>query len=108
MPESAPFFADHFPRRPVYPATLLADAQSQLAVRLAARRLGVDVDRVRPIRVSDFKVRSFSPPGQVLELAAELQSASDGRAVVVVSATAEGKRVASGAFEYQVAASRSI
>src|SRR5215472_6576078 len=98
VPESAPFFRDHFPRRPVYPATLLADAQSQLAVPLAARRLGVDVERVRSVRVADFKVRSFSPPGQVLELTAEPQSAGDGRAVFLFSATAAGKRVASGAF----------
>ena len=27
VPESAPFFADHFPRRPVFPATLLLAAQ---------------------------------------------------------------------------------
>ena len=31
VPASAPFFNDHFPRRPVFPATLLLDAQIELA-----------------------------------------------------------------------------
>lgn len=35
VPASAPFFADHFPRRPVFPATLMLDAQMRLALRLA-------------------------------------------------------------------------
>jgi 3-hydroxymyristoyl/3-hydroxydecanoyl-(acyl carrier protein) dehydratase len=107
VPESAPFFADHFPRRPVYPATLLADAQNQLALPLAARALGVAEDRLRPARVSDFKVRSFSPPGQVLELAAESRPMQNGCAVVAVTASAEGKRVASGTFDYRIGAARS-
>ena len=107
VPQSAPFFADHFPRRPVYPATLLADAQNQLALPLAARALGVAVDRVRPARVSDFKVRSFSPPGQVLELVAETRPMRDDCAVVAISASAEGKRVASGALDYRITAVRS-
>ncbi len=36
VPESAPFFGDHFPRRPVFPATLLLDAQIRLALEVAA------------------------------------------------------------------------
>jgi 3-hydroxymyristoyl/3-hydroxydecanoyl-(acyl carrier protein) dehydratase len=35
IPTSAPFFADHFPRRPVFPATLLLNAQIGLASALA-------------------------------------------------------------------------
>ncbi|MEI8334007.1 MAG: transcription termination factor NusA, partial [Chloroflexota bacterium] len=37
VPAAAPFFADHFPRRPVFPATLLLDAQIRLALPLAAQ-----------------------------------------------------------------------
>ena len=36
VPESAPFFGDHFPRRPVFPGTLLLDEQIELALELAA------------------------------------------------------------------------
>jgi len=52
VPVSAPFFADHFPRRPVFPASLLLDAQVRRAtggakslddvMRLAYRRYGGD------------------------------------------------------------------
>jgi 3-hydroxymyristoyl/3-hydroxydecanoyl-(acyl carrier protein) dehydratase len=35
VPESAPFFGDHFPRRPVFPGTLLLDRQIELAVQVA-------------------------------------------------------------------------
>ncbi len=36
VPESASFFGDHFPRRPVFPGTLLLDQQIELALQLAA------------------------------------------------------------------------
>ncbi len=35
----APYFADHFPRRPVFPGTLLIDALAGLAVQLASEAL---------------------------------------------------------------------
>jgi 3-hydroxymyristoyl/3-hydroxydecanoyl-(acyl carrier protein) dehydratase len=107
VPESAPFFAEHFPRRPVYPASLLADAQNQLAAPLAAAALGVAPDAVVPARVVDFKVRAFSPPGQLLDLAAEVRSRTDDRASIAVSASTDGKRIASGLLEYRIAPPRS-
>ena len=35
FPSRAPFFGDHFPRRPVFPGTLLLDRQIELALELA-------------------------------------------------------------------------
>jgi 3-hydroxymyristoyl/3-hydroxydecanoyl-(acyl carrier protein) dehydratase len=102
VPESAPYFADHFPRRPVYPAALLADAQNQLARGLAARALGVGPEHVQLSRVRDFKVRSFSPPGQVLDLLAEPLPTSDGSAVLGASVSAAGKRIGSCVLEYRL------
>src|SRR5512132_1103833 len=61
VPVSAPFFADHFPRRPVFPASLLLDAQIRLALRLASETLPPGS---RPARVADVKMRSFILPGQ--------------------------------------------
>jgi 3-hydroxymyristoyl/3-hydroxydecanoyl-(acyl carrier protein) dehydratase len=40
VPTSAPFFADHFPRRPVFPATLLLDSQNPPALDLARAAIG--------------------------------------------------------------------
>lgn len=100
VPRDAPLFADHFPRRPVYPATLLADALNQLALLLAASALGVAVERIRPQRVADFKVRAFSPPGQSVELGAEVRERSDDQVKIAVSGAAEGKRIVTGRIEY--------
>ena len=106
VPAAAPFFADHFPRRPVYPASLLADALSQLAAPLAAQALDVEPSHLHVSRLSDYKVRAFSPPGQLLELTAESRGARGETASIRVYASAEGKRVASGVLEYRGAPQR--
>jgi len=92
IPESAPFFSDHFPRRPVFPATLLLDTQIRMAVGLAREVLaGV---HLRPQRVADVKMRSFILPGQVVEMTAERASAAGGGIIVALTAKVAGKRVA--------------
>jgi 3-hydroxymyristoyl/3-hydroxydecanoyl-(acyl carrier protein) dehydratase len=100
VPTTAEFFADHFPRRPVYPATLLADAQKQLGLRVAARALDAAPEHVRLFRIGDFKVRAFSPPGQVLELTAQPRPRSDDAVAVDTSVQADGRRIASATFSY--------
>jgi len=98
VPESAPFFADHFPRRPVFPATLLLDAQIRLALRLAGETLP-PVPRLRPARVTDLKMRSFILPGQAVEIETAMRSAAGGTAELTLAATVDGKRVATGLME---------
>jgi len=96
VPESAPFFADHFPRRPVYPATLLLDAETRLAAVLAQQVLH---GPAKVHRVSGVKLRSFVVPGQVLEIGADTLSHASGSVRLGVTATAEGKRVATARVE---------
>jgi len=103
VPEAAPFFADHFPRRAVYPASLLADAQSQLGLGVAAGVLALDPRRLRISALRDFKVRAFSEPGQTLTLFAEPAGRDGETATVRIRAEADGKRVASGALDYRPA-----
>ena len=98
VPVSAPFFADHFPRRPVFPATLLLDAQIRLALRLAGETLPPG-PRLRPARVADVKMRSFILPGQAVEIEAAMRSATDGAAELSLAAMVDGKRVATGRVE---------
>src|SRR4030095_6029855 len=71
VPETAPFFHDHFPRRPVFPATLLLNEMIQLAVTADVSN-GAGTTTV-PERMTNVKVRSFTAPGQVLDLSAELE-----------------------------------
>ena len=89
VPQTAPFFADHFPRRPVFPATLLLDSQIRMAMDLARAAIGPAAKApVVPQRMTHVKMRSFIAPGQAVELAAELL-AGDGAAARTLRLKAE-------------------
>ena len=90
VPASAPFFNDHFPRRPVFPATLMLDAQIELAV-CVARETWRDAT---PVRMTNVKVRSFTPPGTRLVLGAEVRERGERETTFNLSAHADGKSVA--------------
>ena len=98
VPASAPFFGDHFPRRPVFPATLLLDAHIRLAMQLAGETLPAG-QRFRPARVADVKMRSFILPGHTVEIETGMRSATDRTAELTLAATVDGKRVATGRME---------
>lgn len=94
VPSEAAFFFDHFPRRPVFPATLMLDAQLQLAQRLAESLAGGPV-RVR--RITNVKVRAFTAPGATLVLSAEAAEPgqTDAEPILIkVGAQAEGRTIA--------------
>lgn len=97
VPTQADFFADHFPRRPVFPGTLLMNASLELAALLATE-LNVPATGARwALRsVSDVKLRAFTPPGDVLEIEARLNQISPEGAAVHVEIR-KGKRVVGGA-----------
>lgn len=98
VPVSAPLFGDHFPRRPVFPASLLLDAQIRLALRLAEETLPPG-HRLRPTRVADVKMRSFILPGHTVEIETGMRSATNGAAELTLAAMVDGKRVAKGRME---------
>ena len=98
VPVSAPFFADHFPRRPVFPAALLLDAQIRLALRLAGETV-TPGQRLRLAKIADVKMRSFILPGQRVEMEATVRSATDGAAELTLAARVDGRRVATGRVE---------
>lgn len=85
VPKQAEFFADHFPRRPVCPGTLLVHASLGLAVGLMD---SIDPSsrerRWVPAVISDVKLRSFIPPGEALELeACRIESSPDSARVAL-------------------------
>ena len=95
VPASAAFFEDHFPRRPVFPATLLLDALLQLATPVAAHAAGDTL--LRLTRITNVKVRAFTAPGATLVLSAQLATpGSDDLEpyMVKLTAQAEGKTIA--------------
>lgn len=94
--ESADFFADHFPRRAVFPGTLLMHANLQLAALLMdaiARPAGEA--RWKPRVVRNVKLRSFISPSQTLELEASLGDRTSESANVGLSVSRAGKTAGS-------------
>ena len=90
VPADAPFFHDHFPRRPVLPGTLLLDCMTRLAagVHAEARPGATPVVRM----VSDVKLRAFTEPGATLELRATLQATEDDTMIATLEARAAGQK----------------
>ena len=94
VPEHAAFFGDHFPRKPVFPGTLLMDLKLGFALGFAKE---VDSDASwKASAACDVKLRSFMPPGEVLDLKAEVESRDEDLLRVIVT-TRKGKRLNSSA-----------
>ena len=100
LPHEAPFFADHFPRNPVVPATLLLDAQIRAAARLVAQSSGPHVARPVATRMTHVKMRSFIAPGQDVELGAELASQDAHGSRINLSARIADRTVATARVEF--------
>jgi 3-hydroxymyristoyl/3-hydroxydecanoyl-(acyl carrier protein) dehydratase len=102
VPEAAdaPYFADHFPRRPVFPGTLLMDALAALSVQLVQQSgplAGAGELVIR--KVTQVKIRSFTAPGARLQLEVVLQDADAQRARLKVAARSEDKTIATARIE---------
>jgi 3-hydroxymyristoyl/3-hydroxydecanoyl-(acyl carrier protein) dehydratase len=101
IPASAPFFADHFPRRPVFPATLLLDAQIGLAMPLAREATPIRAGfTLAASRMTHVKMRAFIVPGQVVDALAEVAGTESGATRIALSARdADGKSIATARLE---------
>lgn len=100
-PEQAEFYGDHFPRRPVYPATLLLDAKIRLAQRLAVHTETSRVTLPRIRRVRAVRVRAFTPPGGRVEVVVDQRPSdrTDGVRVFSLDAVSNGAKVSSAMVE---------
>jgi 3-hydroxymyristoyl/3-hydroxydecanoyl-(acyl carrier protein) dehydratase len=83
IPEHAPFFSDHFPRRPIFPGTLLVHNQLRLADALANNLPApAPGGRWEAREVCDVKIRSFTLPGTRLDLEARVKELAGTRALI--------------------------
>jgi len=102
VPDAAPFFNDHFPRRPVYPATLLLDTLVDETLALARSASWAATAHVTPTRVVNVKMRSFIAPGQALDLSLDVKPPVDGVAKASMQASTDGRVVGGARLEMQV------
>jgi 3-hydroxymyristoyl/3-hydroxydecanoyl-(acyl carrier protein) dehydratase len=76
---------DHFPRRPVFPGTLLMNASLQLAVLLSDQFAPPAAGgRWELSEVTNMKLRTFIPPGETLAIDAVIEDVSARAACVKV------------------------
>jgi 3-hydroxymyristoyl/3-hydroxydecanoyl-(acyl carrier protein) dehydratase len=94
VPSTADFFADHFPRRPVFPGTLLMHANLQAAGMLAAQVPLPDSTKWRSAIISDVKLRTFTSPGEQLDLTAIRTERSNDTLIVDVESRNRQRLVA--------------
>lgn len=99
VPADAPFFADHFPRKPVFPATLLLDTQIKLALEVAREAQWATGGTVHPAKVTHVKMRSFILPGQDVAIGVELAQPVNGVAKAMLSARFDDRVVATARVE---------
>ena len=87
VPTEAAIFADHFPRRPVFPGTLLMHKNLELAAALAGELPPPAAGGRWALRsVSDVKIRTFTPPGEKLEIEVKLEECATDAATLMVEA----------------------
>ncbi len=101
VPAAAALYADHFPRRPLFPGTLLLDAQIRLALQLAADAAPPSGTAPRPACVREVKLRAFVEPAQHVTLVANRLAGAGAATELGVAAYVEGKRIATARVECQ-------
>jgi len=99
VPSDAAFFHDHFPRRPVFPATLLLDTEIGLALDLASEAPWAHGNQPLPERVTHVKMRSWIEPGQSVDIDVVQNRPEKGVARAMLSASVDGKQVATARLE---------
>lgn len=94
VPTDAPFFSDHFPRKPVFPGTLLMRSKLKLVANLAAEIPSSEPGREWRLKcITGMKLRAFIEPGELLELEAKL-IANEGDNLTITVETRRAQRLA--------------
>jgi 3-hydroxymyristoyl/3-hydroxydecanoyl-(acyl carrier protein) dehydratase len=94
VPSTAAFFGDHFPRRPVFPGSLLMHLKIQLGAALAAELPPPPTGSWVPGTIRDMKLRSFINPGTKLRLEAKLKQPSSDTATLAFETRMDNDLVA--------------
>jgi 3-hydroxymyristoyl/3-hydroxydecanoyl-(acyl carrier protein) dehydratase len=102
VPTEAAFFADHFPRRPVFPGSLLMHMKLQLAAVLVTEIPPPAKGRWMPGIIRDMKLRTFIPPGTTLRIEAKLKEQSPDWVRLDLKTRAAGEVIATAGLTLKV------
>jgi 3-hydroxymyristoyl/3-hydroxydecanoyl-(acyl carrier protein) dehydratase len=93
------FFEDHFPRRRMFPLSLLLESLLQLGQRLLDENPATGPG-LRPVRVRNMKMSRFVEPGQSLTARVRVDRRTDDLARLRFRCEVEAERVCIGQAEY--------
>ena len=97
VPTNAVFFRVHFPRKPIFPGTMLMRSKLKLVALLAAEiPMPKPESDWRLQNITGMKLRAFIEPGEVLDMEAELIEAKEGNLTIAVGAR-RGRKLAGAA-----------
>ena len=102
VPFEAPLFADHFPRRHVFPGSLLMHLNLQLATTLAREIDPPPGSQWVAGTVLAMKLRSFIPPGAVLRFEARLKQRSNESASLALETRTNNELIATSGLALKV------
>jgi 3-hydroxymyristoyl/3-hydroxydecanoyl-(acyl carrier protein) dehydratase len=91
-----PFFADHFPRKPVYPLSLLLESLLDLGREL----LAADGIGLRPVRARKVKMSRFIEPEDTVSASARVVDCSEDNARLKFRCEVDGARACVAEAEY--------
>jgi len=92
IPRAAPFFEDHFARRPVFPGTLFMQKVLELATDLVDEIPVPSGGAWVPRIIADGKLRTFIPPGDSLDFEARIAKL-EGTSLTIAVEARKAKRV---------------
>ncbi|MEM1243189.1 MAG: hypothetical protein AAGG80_00025 [Pseudomonadota bacterium] len=92
--QSAPYFADHFPGRPVLPLSFLLECTLQLGYRfIAASDKLIDINQWQVKQVQRIKMMEFVEPGDIVRTTIKVLDKTPTHISLNFIATVENKRV---------------
>lgn len=100
---SAPYLRDHFPRKPVFPLSLLLECLLDLGGELLGETVGDARAVLRPASLRNVKMSQFVPPGDTITARLQVKELSARSARLSFRCEVEGRRVCLGQAEFAAA-----
>lgn len=99
---TAPYFQDHFPRRPILPVTLMVQSNLLLAHEFLSDLIDTATEWLRPVVVRRVKMNDFVPPGSIIITTVQLKKRESKTFTVTFRSESEGKRICVCEAEFEV------
>lgn len=90
----APYFRDHFPKKPVYPVSIHLQSNIQLGQHFLAKVLNLNADEFVATKISRIKVSDFIQPGDQIVTQVTLKEQENDQLILSFRTERHGKRVA--------------